>query len=148
MSNADQVLRGSTRCCPKCGSSRLACQTVGLVPLAECGNCGTRWEPFESEQLVAGDPRGPFKEPCNTCAFRPGDWDGPGADERTPEAWRAAVDQMRAGGTFHCHKGLPIDGDRYVYPSNMTKARLCAGYVRAAPALLRAMARAHQEQAA
>jgi hypothetical protein len=141
MSNR-RALRGSTKCCPKCASTRLA-YNPALCDVAECANCGTRWEPFDPAQLVADDPLGALKECCNTCAFRPGDYDGPGAAERTPEAWRATVARMQAGMTFHCHKGLPISGDEYVYPADTTKVRLCRGYVDAFPALFRNFIRDH-----
>lgn len=156
-------LRGSTKHCPKCASSKLTygpnLKLRGYGPgLAVCRNCETMWEPFEPEQIWdATDPHCSFKEPCNNCAFRPGS-----PEQADPEKWKTLIDQLKCGASFYCHKGVPIEAGAehgFAYPtrtvaldvegvprtekqmSDIKKLRLCRGYLNALTALHRAFMR-------
>jgi hypothetical protein len=41
--------------------------------------------------------------PCDNCAFRPGS-----PEQADTAKWKELIAKLRAGGTFHCHKGVPI----------------------------------------
>lgn len=155
-------LRGSTKHCPKCGSSRVGYDPTlhheGYGPgLASCLNCHALWEPFLPSQIWdPDDPLCSFKEPCNNCAFRPGSH-----EQADTEKWKRTLDSLKCGGVFYCHKGVPIDPDAengFAYPHraivievdgkqiekqvpNARKLRMCRGFLKAWPALMRAFER-------
>ena len=164
MTNNTRYLRGSTQQCPRCGSRKVACDPTlrqdGYGPgLALCLNCKTLWEPFDPAQVWDKTaPHCSFREPCNNCAFRPGS-----PEQADPEKWKLLLDQLKCGGQFFCHKGVPIDADAehgFAYPtrvlvvdgiegvprtekrvSDSKKLRLCRGYLNAVAALHRAFER-------
>lgn len=128
--------------CPHCGSGNTVDSTK--VPdkqfdtrYAFCADCGATWE-----QLPVGEPRDwreplmRFAEPCDNCAFRPGS-----PEQREPEEWKKLLTELKAGGNFYCHKGVPfeLDGEakEFKYPLKPDgtyetgKMRLCAGFVAA-----------------
>lgn len=131
-----RYLRGSTEQCPKCGCQKVfvaAGMTFrGYGPdIANCQNCGAIWEPFDPEQIWdTDDPVCSFKEPCNNCAFRPGS-----NEQQDREKWKDLIGGLRQGGSFYCHKGVPIEPDTehgFAYPDHdRTKLRLCRGYLNA-----------------
>lgn len=155
-------LRGSTLHCPKCGSRKVAHDPKltfkGHGPgIATCINCKAIWEPFDPAQIWdPSDPHCSFKEPCNNCAFRPGS-----PEQADTEKWKHLLDQLKCGGSFYCHKGVPIEPDAehgFAYPSktislnvdgkpieknvgDVKKLRLCRGYLNAMMALHRAYER-------
>lgn len=157
--SSPRCLRGSTKVCPKCASSKVGYDPLlrlnGYGPgLACCMNCKTLWEPFEPEQIWdTRDPVCSFKEPCNNCAFRPGS-----PEQSDLVKWRALVDKLKCGGSFYCHKGVPIESEAehgFAYPSKTItvvvngqalarqasdpkKLRLCRGYLNALRGLHRA----------
>jgi hypothetical protein len=99
--------------------------------IAICANCRTAWEPIEQSLLgTLTDPCASFREPCDNCAFRPGS-----PEQADTEKWKELVAKLRAGGTFHCHKGVPLDPegeDGFAYPKHKPeKMRLCRGYLNA-----------------
>src|SRR5260370_28364593 len=123
MKPKSRYLRGSTEQCPKCGSRKVAHDPAllqaGYGPgLAACGNCKTLWEPYDRVQIWdKTDPHCSFKEPCNNCAFRPGS-----PEQADPEKWKVLLDQLKCGGQFFCHKGVPIDPDAengFAYPTRV-----------------------------
>lgn len=128
-------LRGSTLRCPKCASRKvnfaMDMARAGYGPgLAVCLNCSALWEPFHPAQIWdPDDPVCSFKEPCNNCAFRPG------SEEQQDQAeWIALIDSLRRGAGFYCHKGVPIEPGAehgFAYPKDITKLRLCRGYLNA-----------------
>jgi len=79
-----------------------------------------------------------FLEPCDNCAFRPGS-----PESRDKEEWKKLLDQLRAGGQFFCHKGVPITGvgegscASFDFPKrpdgewDRDQMRMCAGWLRA-----------------
>ena len=156
-------LRGSTLHCPKCGSGKLSydpeLKIANYGPgIAGCLNCSTLWEPFDPEQIWdESDPHCSFREPCNNCAFRPGS-----PEQANTEKWKHLLDQLKCGGRFYCHKGVPMDPgaeDGFAYPKrtlvidiegvprtekrigDTKKLRLCRGYLGALTALYRAFER-------
>lgn len=147
----ETVMPGSIECCPKCGS-----RNVGFDPklafkgygpgLAACADCSCLWEPYRLQDLLdADDPLSSFTEPCSNCAFRPG------SPEQKKGVWADLLQQLRDGGAFYCHKGVPIESDAehgFAYPyrevvidvlgvvktirlPDKAKLRLCRGYLRA-----------------
>lgn len=115
--------------------------------IACCPNCETIWEPFDPEQIWdTSDPFCSFKEPCNNCAFRPGS-----NEQQDREEWKTMISSLKNGAQFYCHKGVPIEPDAehgFAYPtktarsdiagpcaphevSDVTKMRLCRGYLNA-----------------
>lgn len=162
MKRADRHLRGSTQQCPKCGSRKVAhdpkLKSGGYGPgMATCLNCKTLWEPFDPEQIWdTSDPHCSFKEPCNNCAFRSGS-----PEQADPQKWKSLVDQLKCGAQFFCHKGVPLEPDAedgFSYPKktlsvsldgkqiekqigDVTRLRLCRGYLNALTALHRAYLR-------
>lgn len=133
--------------CPKCASRRWAdtAQPVtafyaGIIRV--CGNCRTAWEPFDPADTI--DPTTPnesFREPCGNCAFRPGS-----PEQADVVEWKRTIASLKAGGSFYCHKGVPItpsEGHGFAYPNggrNRTKLRLCRGYLNMLPAIWKARA--------
>jgi hypothetical protein len=65
-----------------------------------------------------------------TTAFRPGS-----PEQTHAEKWKELIAKLRAGATFHCHKGVPLDPegeDGFAYPKDRPeKLRLCRGYLNA-----------------
>ena len=155
-------LRGSTKQCPKCGCRKVAHDPAATLKgygpgIAVCVNCKAIWEPFEPEQIWdKTDPHCSFKEPCNNCAFRPGS-----PEQSDTEQWKLLLDRLKCGGSFYCHKGVPIepnakDGFAYAHRTisvvidgktvsktvaDEKKLRLCRGYLSALTALHRAYMR-------
>jgi hypothetical protein len=151
---SERHLRGSTEQCPKCG-----CRKVGFDPdmtvegygpgIATCINCKAIWEPFRPEHIWdKSDPHCSFREPCNNCAFRPGS-----NEQADREKWIGLLDSLRLGTSFYCHKGVPIEpaaehGFAYPYKDvvigghtvsvpDVSKLRLCRGFLNAMPKLRR-----------
>jgi hypothetical protein len=135
---------GSGKCCPKCKSGRvLVHDTTEIRPLefyarkiAVCADCRTAWEPVD-ESLIwdPSDPHCSFSEPCDNCAFRPGS-----PEQADTAKWKEMIASLRAGASFHCHKGVPLAPDSehgFAYPqdadgnANKSKLRLCRGYLNA-----------------
>lgn len=159
---SDRYLRGSTKQCPKCGSRTVAvdpgAKVAGYGPgMATCANCKTIWEPFDPEQIWdKSDAHCSFKEPCNNCAFRPGS-----NEQRDRAQWKTMIGQLKKGGQFYCHKGVPITSDAkygFAYPTktvrsdiagpaapheveDIRKMRLCRGYLNALRGIWKAMAK-------
>jgi len=99
--------------------------------IALCANCRTAWEPIDGALIWdSSDLCASFSEPCDNCAFRPGS-----PEQANPEKWKEMIRQLRAGGAFHCHKGVPLDPegeDGFAYPKHRPeKLRLCRGYLNA-----------------
>lgn len=137
---------GSLACCPKCKGSSVAEMTVpehmkatlkGYAgKLAVCLNCKTVWEPINVNLVKhPSEPLGAFTEPCDNCAFRKGS-----TEQEDKAEWIALMSKLRAGGSFYCHKGVPIEAgasDGFAYPRKgdgtvkVNKLRLCRGFVRA-----------------
>lgn len=132
----DAPVKGRGRC-PVC-----ACRKTARIdqPVTEfyartvevCANCRAVWEPLPpggDHQDDDGTPF-PFPEPCDNCAFRPGS-----PEQQDVEGWKKLMDQLEAGGTFHCHKGVPITPESetgFAYPGDgkdPRKLRLCRGYL-------------------
>lgn len=141
MGKNERYLRGSTQRCPKCGSTAVAhdpkMQVEGYGPgLASCRNCKAIWEPFDpAEVWDKDDPVCSFKEPCNNCAFRPGS-----NEMQDVEEWKKLIASLKAGASFYCHKGVPIEPGAehgFAYPTkddgtpNTRRLRVCRGYLNA-----------------
>jgi hypothetical protein len=99
--------------------------------IALCANCRTAWEPVDGTLIWdPSDPSASFSKPCNNCAFRP---ESP--EQADTAKWKEVIAKLRAGGTFHCHKGVPLDPegeDGSAYPKDRPeKLRLCRGYLNA-----------------
>lgn len=159
-----RYLRGSTKQCPKCGCRKVAhdptLEQDGYGPgLAVCVNCKALWEPFDPEQIWdKSNPYCSLREPCNNCAFRPGS-----PEQANPDKWKLLLDQLKCGGQFFCHKGVPIEPGAkhgFAYPTRIVvvdgiegvpraelqvsdpkKLRFCRGYLNASRALHRAFVR-------
>ena len=120
-------------------------------------NCETLWEPFEPTQILeTSNPHCSFREPCNNCAFRTGS-----PEQADNGKWKELIDQLKCGGSFYCHKGIPIEPEAehgFAYPQKTIdvtidgvrlfkaiidekKLRLCRGYLNALDALHRAYLR-------
>jgi hypothetical protein len=111
--------------------------------LAVCANCRTLWEPFEPAQIWdTSNPLCSFREPCNNCAFRPGS-----DEQKDRESWVKLIGSLKKGGSFYCHKGVPIQPNAehgFAYPkdgNDPKKLRLCRGYLNALTGLHRAQMR-------
>jgi hypothetical protein len=127
---------GTADCCPKCKSRRVHLHADHDIKfygrqLAICANCRTVWEPID--QALIWDPSdrsASLREPCDNCAFRPGS-----PEQSDTEKWKELIAKLRAGGSFHCHKGVPIapgSEDGFAYPKDRPeKLRLCRGYLNA-----------------
>lgn len=140
----ERPLPGTARCCPNCGSGRVVVHgTAGISELkfygpqiATCADCRTAWEPID-ETLIwdRTDPCASLREACDNCAFRPGS-----PEQADTAEWKKMIASLRAGASFHCHKGVPIDPESehgFSYPHgadgipNKRKLRLCRGYLSA-----------------
>lgn len=97
-----------------------------------CRNCETLWEPFDPADTIDPTERlASFIEPCNNCAFRPGS-----PEQEDTEEWKKTMASLKAGGSFYCHKGVPIDiknPNGFAYPDDgktPRKLRICRGYLK------------------
>jgi hypothetical protein len=117
---AAKAIPGTTDCCPKCKSPRVHLHADHDIKfygrqLSICTNCRTIWEPLD--KALIWDPSGPsasLREPCDNCAFRPGS-----PEQADTAKWKELIAKLRAGGAFHCHKGVPIapkSEDGFAYP--------------------------------
>jgi len=96
---------GTADCCPSCKSPRVhihgdhGAKFYGRE-IAICADCRTTWEPIDKALIWdPSDPCASFSEPCDNCAFRPGS-----PEQADTAKWKDMIAQLRAGGTFHCHK--------------------------------------------
>lgn len=122
--------------CPRCASRKWGevDQTIANFyagTIRVCRNCGAAWEPFDPADIFDPNDRlASFREPCGNCAFRPGS-----PEQADTEGWKETIASLKAGGTFHCHKGVPITpgkGHGFAYPKDgkdQRKLRLCRGYL-------------------
>jgi transcription elongation factor Elf1 len=122
--------------CPRCGSRKSGAINNNVASFyadenCVCANCGTAWEPFDPADLLDEDMRySSFKKPCNNCAFRKGS-----PEQADKEAWSSTLLSLEMGGSFHCHKGVPItpgDGHGFAYPKHdksKRNLRTCRGYL-------------------
>jgi hypothetical protein len=98
--------------------------------IAICVTCRAAWEPIPTELIWdPTDPCASLSQPCDNCAFRPGS-----PEQADTAKWKDMIRQLRAGGTFHCHKGVPLDpaGENgFAYPKDKSKLRICRGYLNA-----------------
>lgn len=136
-------MRGSKGRCPACASTRVV--TAPAPPelgefhareLTVCANCKAVWEPLDPGLIWnPSDPHCSFREPCDNCAFRPGS-----PEQADVPEWTKLIASLRAGASFHCHKGVPIDPsseDGFKYPHDKAgkpkrdKLRICRGYLEA-----------------
>jgi hypothetical protein len=136
-------MRGAGQC-PKCGSRKVGrapfpteqCGSFYSRTLEFCRNpaCKAAWEPFDPADLLdAGVFTSSFKEPCENCAFRPGS-----VEQQNVEEWKKTMAALKLGGSFNCHKGVPLDpaGENgFAYPHDRNgqlvgkKLRLCRGWL-------------------
>ena len=131
-----KAIPGTADCCPTCKSPRVRIHGDHGVKfygreIAICANCRTAWEPIDGALIWdPSDPCASFSEPCDNCAFRPGS-----PEQNDSAKWKELIAQLRAGGAFHCHKGVPLDPegeDGFDYPKDRPeKLRLCRGYLNA-----------------
>ena len=135
--------------CPKCLGTQVACEAAppGVKfygkRIAICGPCGIAWEPIDETSIWdKTDPACSGSEPCDNCAFRPGS-----PEQKDTERWKTLIETLRAGGTFYCHKGVPLaPGSEHGFEYPMLKLdvlghevktyatanmRLCRGYLNA-----------------
>jgi len=132
---ASEKFPGGAHRCPRCLSTNV---TTADVPdgvtfyarrLAICA-CGAAWEPID-EAFVwdRDDEYCSTQEPCDNCAFRPGS-----PEQANATKWNELIENLKSGGQFFCHKGVPIDPDSkdgFAYPRDRNKLRLCRGYLNA-----------------
>lgn len=140
--------------CPKCASRRWGevDQTVASFyagKIRVCANCATAWEPFDPADTIDPTERlASFREPCGNCAFRPGS-----PEQADTAKWKHIIADLKAGGSFYCHKGVPItpsEGHGFAYPADgkdHRKLRLCRGYLNMLGAMWKRDAGGDQVQA-
>jgi hypothetical protein len=135
---------GTAQCCPKCKSGRVVVHDTSAFSelkfygrrIATCADCRTAWEPVD-DSLVwdRSDPCASLSAPCDNCAFRPGS-----PEQADTAEWKKMIASLRAGASFHCHKGVPIEPGSehgFAYPRDDAgkphkgKLRLCRGYLTA-----------------
>lgn len=139
---APAIMKGAGQC-PRCASrkvTRVDAEMEGVKfygrVVEVCVNCQAIWEPFDPAQLLDADaPRTScFREPCDNCAFRPGSH-----EQQNVEEWKKTMASLKAGGSFYCHKGVPINPrseNGFDYPLGpdgkalQRKMRLCRGFLR------------------
>jgi hypothetical protein len=131
-----KAIPGTADCWPKCKSPRVHIHGDHGIKfygrrIAICANCRTAWEPIDASLIWdASDPCASLSAPCDNCAFRPGS-----PEQSDTAKWKELIAKLRAGGTFHCHKGVPIapeSEDGFAYPKDRPeKLRLCRGYLNA-----------------
>lgn len=135
---ASSAFPGGRGRCPVCLSSRvMTAKTPATVQefygkeLTVCGDCKAAWEPID-EALVwdRSEACASTSAPCDNCAFRPGS-----LEQRDTEKWKAMIASLQGGGSFYCHKGVPIDPegeDGFKYQKGTPqRMRLCRGYLNA-----------------
>lgn len=132
---ASDAFPGGPRRCPRCLGVRVAVAPQAVTAfyareIAVCGSCGAAWEPLD-EALIwdRTDPHCCLSEPCDNCAFRAGS-----NEQADRKKWRELIGKLKAGASFHCHKGTPIDlngGDGFAYPKDRHQLRHCRGYLNA-----------------
>ena len=121
--------------CPVCGSDRVAqFRLRGSDWHHACMDCKAMWEPFKAEDLLdSEDEYSSFKIPCDNCACRK---DSPERQDKLK--WEALIRRFEAGGTFMCHKGVPLsfkEGESHDHPKtpdgkwDMTRMRVCRGFL-------------------
>jgi hypothetical protein len=132
------------RKCPRCNSAELR----GPMPHPEkpqgtlyqaCADCLAVWEAIpEGEHFKRDGEQLAFREPCDNCAFRPGS-----PESQDKPQWRDLMTQLKAGGSFYCHKGVPLvtvgqnSNASFDFPKgtdgkeDMNRMRLCRGYLNA-----------------
>lgn len=129
---------GGEKRCPTCFGTRVVCEAAPALSaevefysrrLAMCV-CGEVWEPIDEASIWdRSDPHCSALEPCDNCAFRAGS-----PESRDAKKWGELLASLRAGGSFYCHKGVPIAPDSehgFKYPSDRSRLRLCRGYLNA-----------------
>jgi hypothetical protein len=132
---------GSEGRCPQCFGTEVDTKTVPGQPeigtgkfyadrLTVCVKCEIIWEPIDEANIWDRDsPTCSGKEPCDNCAFRPGSH-----EQSNIEEWKKTMASLKAGGSFYCHKGVPLDpGGEYgfAYSKDRRKLRICRGYLNA-----------------
>lgn len=133
---------GSEGRCPQCFGTEVVCQTWEGQPqssdggkfysdrLAVCVKCQILWEPInEADIWDREDPVCSGREPCDNCAFRPGSH-----EQKDVVKWKMTIASLKAGGTFYCHKGVPLDPggeNSFAYSKDIRKLRICRGYLNA-----------------
>lgn len=97
------------RKCPRCQSANLRGpmkhpeKPDGCLYTA-CADCMTVWESIPTGEHFKRDGElMPFREPCDNCAFRPGS-----PESQDKAKWRELMTSLKAGGSFFCHKGVPL----------------------------------------
>lgn len=130
--------------CPRCNSANLLRnqphpeRPKGTIYDA-CRDCMAIWESIPAGEHYKRDGElMPFHEPCDNCAFRAG---SPESQDKVE--WRKLIDQLRAGGQFCCHKGVPLvtvgEGSRasFDFPKgpdgkeDRNQMRTCRGFLNA-----------------
>jgi len=107
---AEKAFPGTADCCPTCKSPRVHIHADHGVKfygrqIAVCANCRTAWEPIDRALVWdPSDPAASLSEPRDNCAFRPGS-----PEQSDTSKWKDLIAQLRAGGAFHCHKGVALD---------------------------------------
>lgn len=104
-----------------------------------CIDCKAVWESVpDGEHFKRDGELIAFKHPCDNCAFRPGS-----PESQDKAGWRLLLEQLRAGGTFYCHKGVAIktagEGHKadFDFPlgesglPDKNQMRLCRGFLNA-----------------
>lgn len=133
--------------CPACGSSNImnfpamSIKDETADPCGGCMDCMKAWPMIPAGEDYKRDGEMlAFKEPCDDCAFRAGS-----PESRDKKAWRSLLSQLKAGGQFYCHKGVPFDlkdsartgAQVYEFPKrpdgqhDQANMRLCRGFLNA-----------------
>lgn len=136
----ETVMKGAGQC-PRCASRSVRRMTMTdprwvafYAPEVEmCMNCKAVWEPLDAAEIWdKSDPFCSFRDPCQNCAFRPGS-----PEQSDPARWRELMNGLKAGASFNCHKGVPIDPASehgFLYPHRngqpvRDKLRSCRGWL-------------------
>jgi hypothetical protein len=130
---ASDAFPGGPRRCPRCLGLRVGVADQNVAKfyapkIAICGDCRAAWEPID-EALIwdRTDRHCAFSAPCDNCAFRPGS-----SEQADRAKWRALIANLKAGASFHCHKGVPLapGGETgFAYPRDRRELRHCRGYL-------------------
>lgn len=130
--------------CPRCRSTNLVRgQKHPERPSGTfydvCRDCRAVWESIPAGEAHTRDGElMPFREACDNCAFRAGS-----PESQDKEEWKKLMEQLRAGGQFFCHKGVPLvtvgEGARasFEFPKRLDgewdrdRMRLCRGFLNA-----------------
>lgn len=132
---ASEAFPGGKNRCPRCLGTQVVAINASELPvrfygkeLMVCGDCRAAWEPVEESQIWdRSDPMCCTTEPCNNCAFRPGS-----VEQQNTEDWKKMIADLKAGASFYCHKGVPIDPGGptgFHYHGDADKRRICRGYL-------------------